>query len=87
MQAITSIEECNAAAVAIGNPKVSATTTDDTPTPEGCYANANLWVATNPSNKGNGEMEEGQHPICKIGLLQTRAPHGGSIIIRKDISA
>ena len=76
MQAITSIEECNAAAQAIGNFDVTATVTKATPRPEGCYdgfyevTGWRLWFANNTINQGNG-ADSTRNPICKRGLLQT----------------
>ena len=64
MQPITSLQECNIAAEAIGNRDITATKTDSSSRPEGCYDNGNLWLAINPVNKGNGPYES-LHPICK----------------------
>ena len=61
---INSIQECNVAAQAIGNMDTTATETDSSPRPEGCYDNGNLWLATNPMNKGIG-ADSTRHPICK----------------------
>ena len=65
MQHITTIQECNSAAQAIGNPDITATETEDAARPEGCYDNGNLWLAINPVNKGNG-ADSTRHPICKL---------------------
>ena len=71
MQAIASIEECNAAAEAIGNYDVTARTTNSTQKPEGCYdKNGGLWLAINPANRGNG-ADSTRNPICKAGLKLT----------------
>ena len=71
MLPITSIQECNAAAKAIGNTDTTATQTNNSPRPEGCYDNGYLWLAINPENQGNG-ADSTRHPICKItGLLHT----------------
>ena len=64
MQPITSIQECNVAAQAIGNLDTTATITTDSPRPEGCYDNGYLWLAINPVNKGNG-ADSTRQPICK----------------------
>ena len=64
MQVITSIQECNVAAQEIGNTDTAATITENSPRPEGCYDNGNLWFAINPMNKGNG-ADSTRHPICK----------------------
>lgn len=64
MQTITSIHECNVAAQAIGNSDTTATKTKNSLRPEGCYDNGNLWLATNPVNKGIGANAM-VHPICK----------------------
>ena len=65
MQPITSIQECNLAAQAIGNPSITAKETETSPRPEGCYDNGGLWLAINPVNKGNG-ADSTRHPICKL---------------------
>ena len=76
MQAINSIEECNAAAQAIGNSDITASvTTTASPRPEGCYdKDGKLFLATNPINQGNGADSDCdsrcRHPICRTGLLQ-----------------
>ena len=71
MQAITTIEECNIAAQAIGNSDVTASATTTSPRPEGCYdKEGRLWFATDPINQGNG-ADSTRNPICKRGLLQT----------------
>ena len=74
MKAINSIEECNAAAQAIGNSDITASvTTTASPRPEGCYVKGTvLYIATNTINLGNG-ADSTRYPICKTGLLQTRA--------------
>ena len=65
MQPITSIQECNVAAKAIVKYDTTATETEDSPRPEGCYdKNGNVWLAINPVNKGNG-ADSTRHPICK----------------------
>ena len=61
---ITNIDECNVAAQDIGNMDTTATITENSPRPEGCYDNGNLWLAINPMNKGNG-ADSTRHPICK----------------------
>lgn len=71
MQPITSIQECNVAAQAIGIPDTAASETNDSsengnPRPEGCYVFYDrLWLAINPVNKGNGAVST-RYPICKI---------------------
>ena len=74
MQPITSTQECNAAAQAIGiqdSTGTGAIETEDSsengkPRPEGCYVYYDLlWLAINPANKGNG-ADSTRHPICKI---------------------
>ena len=64
MQPITTFQECNVAAKAIGNPDINASEAESSPRPEGCYDNGRLWLATNPVNKGNG-ADLSRHPICK----------------------
>ena len=78
MLPITSIQECNAAAQAIGNSDITAKQTNSSPRPEGCYENknnGNLWLAINPENQGNGRIlhhSQILNPICKTtGLLHT----------------
>ena len=68
MQPITSIQECNTAAKAIGNSDTTATKTENSPRPEGCYDNGYLWFATNPVNKEIGAYSaiySANHHICK----------------------
>ena len=64
MQPITTFQECNIAAQAIGNPDKTASEAFNSNRPEGCYDNGNLWLATNPVNKGNG-ADSSRQPICK----------------------
>ena len=64
MQPITSFQECNIAAQAIGYVDLTASEAVDSPRPEGCYYNGRLWLATNPVNKGNG-ADSSRKPICK----------------------
>ena len=65
MQPINTFQECNAASLAIGNPDKTASEAFNSNRPEGCYDNGNLWLATNPVNKGNG-ADSSRQPICKI---------------------
>ena len=70
MQAITTIEECNAAAQAIGNSDTNAYETTSSPRPEGCYVKGTtLYMANNTINLGNG-ADSTRYPICKTGLLK-----------------
>ena len=64
MEPITTFQECNIAAKAIGYVDITASETVDSPRPEGCYYNGRLWLATNPVNKGNG-ADSSRKPICK----------------------
>ena len=64
MEPITTFQECNIAAQAIGNPDITATEAVNSPRPEGCYDNGHLWLATNPLNKGNG-ADSSRQPIWK----------------------
>ena len=65
MQPITSTQECNAAAQAIGNSGTTATDTMNFPRPDGCYEkDGNLWLSLNQRNVGNG-ADSTRHPICK----------------------
>ena len=64
METITSSQECNVAAKDIGLMRGDAMETESVPRPEGCYDNGHLWLATNPSNKGNG-ADSSRQPICK----------------------
>jgi hypothetical protein len=55
----------------IGNVDTSVTTTNDASTyPEGCYSfiGGQLWLATHPSNVGNGVVGT-RFPICRRGTL------------------
>ena len=60
MAPITEQNECNTAAAAIGNTDTSSTVTFDSPRPEGCYDNGNLWLATNAANIGRGALTHHQ---------------------------
>ena len=64
MQPINTFQECNAAALAIGNPDKTASEAFNSNRPEGCYDNGNLWLATNSVNKRNG-ADSCRQSICK----------------------
>ena len=64
MQPITTLQECEVAAQAIGNPDITASEATVSPIPEGCYDNGNLWLSKDPVNKGNG-ADPTRQPICK----------------------
>jgi len=67
---ITSPNECNQAAAAIGMPDYRTNSQilkkTGTPRPEGCYTqNGFLYIAVNPDNIGNGADSDCRCPICK----------------------
>ena len=65
MQPITTTQECNAAAQAIGNSDTTAKDTINSPRPDGCYEkDGNLWLSLNELNEGKG-ADSARHPICK----------------------
>ena len=89
MEPITSTDECNQAAAAIGMERTNAQKLirTGTPRPEGCYTqNGFLYIAINPDNIGNGVDSDCRCPICKGDEEETDAPEEGRRRRKKDES-
>ena len=74
LAAVTTVSECAAAAKAIGNADDSPEITSNARLPEGCYVyrTKELFLATNPANRGNGaQMANKRFPICRT---KTKGP-------------
>ena len=66
MKPITTFQECNNAAKALGLEAVTASEKASGHYPEGCFRHGPyLWLSTNPANKGNG-ADHRNKPICKL---------------------